>query len=171
VPFPVPFAPDVTEIHAALLVATQEQPAPAVTVTVPLVLADVVRFTEAGEIVGEQVVPAWMTVNDCPAIVTVPVRDVVFGFAAISYETAPLPLPGAPAVTVIHGALLVAVQSHPEAAVTVTVPDDAAEVARFTDDGEIVNAQGAPAWLTVNVCPPIVSVPVRDVDAGFAATL
>jgi hypothetical protein len=35
VPFPVPLAPDVTEIHDALLTAVQVQPLPAVTVTLP----------------------------------------------------------------------------------------------------------------------------------------
>ena len=35
VPFPVPVAPDVTVIHGVLLTATQVQPAPAVTITLP----------------------------------------------------------------------------------------------------------------------------------------
>ena len=36
-PFPVPDAPDVTVSHGALLFAVHVQPAPAVTVTVPVV--------------------------------------------------------------------------------------------------------------------------------------
>lgn len=38
-PFPVPLAPDVMVIHGAWLAAVHAQPAPAVTVTVPVVAA------------------------------------------------------------------------------------------------------------------------------------
>jgi hypothetical protein len=83
-----------------------------------------------------------------------------------------LPLPEAPAVTVNQlVALLTAVQLQPVPAVTVTVPVVAADVARFDDVGAIVNVQGAPACVTVKVCPPIVIVPVRDTVVVFAATL
>jgi hypothetical protein len=83
-----------------------------------------------------------------------------------------LPLPLAPAVTVIHDvALLTAVQLQPLPAETVTVPVAAAEDVRFDDAGEIVKEQGAPAWVTVNVCPPMVIVPVREAVAVLAATL
>jgi len=82
-----------------------------------------------------------------------------------------LPLPEAPAVTVIQASLLVAVQLHPVPAVTVTVPVVATDVVRFDEVGAIVNVQGAPAWVTVKVCPPIVIVLVRDVVPALAATL
>jgi hypothetical protein len=82
-----------------------------------------------------------------------------------------LPLPEAPAVTVIHASLLTAVQLQPVPAVTVTVPVVAAEVARFDDVGAIVNVQGAAACVTVNVWPPIVIVPVRELVLALAATL
>lgn len=90
-------------------------------------------------------------------------------FAVTSYETVPVPLLFAPPVTVIHAALLTAVHVHPVPAVTDTVPLVAAGEARFAESGETMNWHGAPGWVTVNVCPPIVSVPVR---AGpvFAAT-
>jgi len=68
-------------------------------------------------------------------------------------------------------ALLAAVQLHPVAAVTVTVPVVAADVVRFDEVGEIANVHGAPAWVTVKVCPPIVIVPLRDVVPVLAATL
>src|SRR6185295_590671 len=55
----------------------------------------------------------------------------------------PLPVPDAPAVTVIQPTLLAAVQVHPVPAVTVTLPVVAADVARFDDVGEIVGAQGS----------------------------
>ena len=82
-----------------------------------------------------------------------------------------MPLPEAPALIVIHVSLLAAVQLHPVPAVTVTVPVAAADVVRFDEVGAMVKVHGAPAWVTVNVCPPIVIVPVRDVVPAFAATL
>ena len=83
-----------------------------------------------------------------------------------------MPLPFAPALIVIHEvALLVAVQLQPVAAVTLTVPVVAVDDVRFDDVGEIVNVQGAPACVMVNVLPAIVIVPVRDVVPVFAATL
>ena len=82
-----------------------------------------------------------------------------------------MPLPDAPALIVIHVALLAAVQLQPAPAVTVTVPVAATDVVKFDEVGEIVNVQGAPAWVTVKVCPPIVIVPVREVVQVFAATL
>ena len=62
---------------------------------------------------------------------------------------------------VIHAALLVAVQAQPAAAVTVTEPV-APAAATLAEAGEIVGAHVAPAWMTVKVLPPMVSVPVRD---------
>jgi len=82
-----------------------------------------------------------------------------------------LPLPLAPALIVSQVALLVAVQLQPVPAVTVTVPVVATDDVRFDDAGKIVNEHGAPACVTVKVCPPIVIVPVRDVVDVFAATL
>jgi len=81
-----------------------------------------------------------------------------------------LPLPLAPALTVIQASLLAAVQLQPVPAVTVTVPVVATDEVRFDEAGAIVIVQGAPACVTVNVCPPIVSVPVRDVVPVFAVT-
>ena len=82
-----------------------------------------------------------------------------------------MPLPDAPALIVIHASLLTAVQLQPVPAVTVTVPVAATDVVRFDDVGAMVNVQGAPAWVTVKVCPPIVIVPLRDVVPVLAATL
>ena len=72
---------------------------------------------------------------------------------------------------VIQASLLVAVQLQPVPAVTVTVPVVAVEDVRFDDVGAMVNVQGAPAWVTVKVCPPTVIVPVRDEVLVLAATL
>ena len=83
-----------------------------------------------------------------------------------------MPLPEAPAVTVNQlVALLTAVQLQPVPAVTVTVPVVAAADVRLDDVGEMVNVHGAPACVTVKVCPPMVIVPVRDTVLVFAATL
>ena len=62
-----------------------------------------------------------MTVNVCPAIVSVPLRSAP-GFGAMPNVTLPSPLPVAPDVTVIQGALLVAVHAHPEPLVTADDP-------------------------------------------------
>ena len=75
----------------------------------------------------------------------------------------------APALTVIQVALLVAAQAQPVAAVTATLPVPAVDVT-FADAGDIVGVQGAAACVTVNVFPPMVRVPVRDVAVVFAAT-
>jgi hypothetical protein len=119
-PFPVPDAPDVTASHVgALLIAVHVQPAPAVTVTVPVV-ALAVTFWLGGAIEYMQGA-AWLTVNVWPAIVIVPLRaDPVL--AATLNPTDPLPVPDAPDVTLIHCTPLVAVHVHPAPAVTVTVP-------------------------------------------------
>jgi len=82
-----------------------------------------------------------------------------------------LPLPLAPALIVIQASLLAAVQLQPVPAVTVTVPVVATDDVRFDEVGAIVNVHGAPACVTVKVCPATVIVPVRDVVPVLAATL
>lgn len=115
-------------------------------------------------------VPACVTVKSCPAIVMVPVRELAAVFAARLIVTVPLPLPLAPATIVIQDVELDAVHAQPLVAVTVTLsvpppcPTD-------TLDGLMLYAQGCPACVTVNVCPPIVIVPVLGELPVFAATL
>lgn len=55
---PVPFAPAVTDSHAAFVVAVHVQPAVAVTLTVPVVATDDVRSDDTGEIEKEHGAPA-----------------------------------------------------------------------------------------------------------------
>jgi hypothetical protein len=62
---------------------------------------------------------AWLTVNGCPAIVSVPVRAGPESAAAVNV-TVPFPLPLAPAVIVSQLSAVAAVQVHPAAVVTVT---------------------------------------------------
>ncbi len=54
-------------------------------------------------------------------MVNVPVRLVELLFALALYLTVPLPVPLAPDVTLIHDALLTAVQEHPDCEVTVSL--------------------------------------------------
>jgi hypothetical protein len=94
--------------------------------------------------------------------------------AATLNATAPLPVPVAPDVTVIHVALLTAVHAHVACVVTFTVPvPPAASTAWLVGAIVYVHAGGgggAAGCVTVNVWPPIVSVPVRAAPV-FAAAL
>lgn len=65
-----------------------------------------------------------LIVKVCPAIVMVPVpvRVNVPVLADTEYSTRPYPMPLLPELTVIHGALLTAVQLQPGNAVTSTRP-------------------------------------------------
>jgi len=82
VPLPDPLAPDVTEIHDALVAAVQPHPLVEVTATefVPPLDAD---DCDVGDTPNEHGAAACVTVTTVPAIVTVPVRVdvVVFGAA------------------------------------------------------------------------------------------
>ncbi len=170
-PLPEPDAPAVTVSHAVLLLtAVHAQPAGAVTATVPVPPFDT-TLCDVGEIVSVQVMPAWVTVKVFPAMVSVPVRDEVLVFAVALKLTLPLPEPEAPVVTVSHAVLLLtAVHAQPAGAVTATVPVPPFDTT-LCDVGEIVSVQVIPAWVTVNVLPAIVSVPMRDDVPVFAAAL
>jgi hypothetical protein len=105
-------------------------------------------------------------------MVSVPVRAAPV-FAAVLKPTAPLPLPLAPDVMLIHEALLVVVHAQPLAVDTATGPPAPPVSARDSLVGVIEKSHGAACaapWLTVNVSPAIVSVPVRAAPV-FAATL
>jgi hypothetical protein len=156
--------------HESLEVAVQLHPAPALTATTPVVAVANARFDEVGEIENVQGAPAWLTVNVWPPIVIVPVRESPV-LAATLYVTVPFPVPVPPDAMVIHGALVVATQLQLALAVTPTVPLVAADVVKSAETGEIVNVHGAPAWVTVKVCPAIVIVPLRDVVSVFTSTL
>jgi len=69
---------------------------------------------------------------------------------------------------VIQLALLAAVHAQPDPPVTVTLPVPAAATADALVAPSVYVQ--APAWLTVNVCPPIVIVPVCDVLLVRAVT-
>jgi hypothetical protein len=100
----------------------------------------------------------WLTVNVRPAMVNVPLRagPVV---AATANWTVPFPFRLPALVIVIHEALLVAVHSHPATVVTATVPEPPVFA---TDDESGLMPKRQPLFcLTVKVCWPTRSVPVR----------
>jgi hypothetical protein len=80
----------------------------------------------------------------------------------------PVPLPGV--TPVIHRALIVAVHAHPGVAViTMGVPAPP----RAANDWDVWSSeyeQAAACWVTVNVCPATVSVPVRALPLGCSDT-
>lgn len=83
--------------------------------------------------------------------------------------TLPEPDPVAPATTVIHAALLLAVHAQPEPALTVLEPVPP-ELPNVWPVGTAEYEQAAPDCVTVKIAPAIVSVPVRlDVEV-LAAT-
>lgn len=75
-------------------------------------------------------------------IVTVPVRELVPVLAATWSVTVPLPSPVAPALTLIHEALLVATQGQTALAVTVTLAEPPA-AGSDTFVAEMVGGQDA----------------------------
>ena len=116
-----------------------------------------------------QETPAWVKVKVWPAMVIVPLREVVEVLAVNEKLTVPLPELLPPAVTVIQAAPLLAVQEHPLPEVTPTLPLPAVEATEALA-GEIAYVQGAPACVTVKVCPATVMVSEREVVDVFAAT-
>ena len=152
-------------IHVLLLCAVQGQPVPEVTPNVPV--------PPAPEIVAETgliayVHPsAWLIVDVSPATVIVPVRAGPL-LAATKTFTGPLPAPVAPNVIEIHALLLVAVQVQLLPAVTLIAPPPPpfgnVPVLWFIEYMH-------PSWLTVNVCPATVIVPVRLAPLVFPATV
>jgi hypothetical protein len=120
---PLPDPDPETVIQPAVVEADQVQPACVVTPIVPVVV-DAGTISVVGENVYEQA-RFCVTVNVDPAIVIVPVRLVVPVFAATVYVAVPFPLP-VDEVT-IHGAPLTAVHAQPAAALTVMLPEPAAD--------------------------------------------
>jgi hypothetical protein len=164
---PLPVLPDPTLSHAALLIVLHAQVLGVVTVTATLSpAAGEVRLV--GAIVNVHGAPAWVTLNVCPAIVTEPVRCAVPVLAAT--VTLTLPLPVLPDPTLNQTALLVVLQAQVLGPVTATatLSPPAGEV-RLA--GAIEKVQGAPSCVTLNVCPAIVTDPVRCAVPVLAATV
>jgi len=146
VPLPLPLAPEVTVIQAALLAAVHAQPVAVVTLTEPEPpLA--VKVWLAGLMVNEQP-ELWVTVKVWPATVIVPVLCEP-GLAATEKFTTPLPEPLAPELIVIQASLLAAVHEQPVAVVTFTLPVPPLAVKLWVV-GLMVNEQPL-AWVRVKV--------------------
>src|SRR5262245_54130240 len=114
------------------------------------------------------VAAAWLTLIATPPTVNAAEREFVPVFAAIVYDAVPEPVPDP--VIVAHDAFDDDDHEQLDEVVTVIVPVAAVGDA-VIDVGDTVKVHGAAACVTVNVCPPIVIVPVRDVVTLFAATL
>jgi hypothetical protein len=85
-------------------------------------------------------------------------------------EAVPLPSPLVAPTNVNHDALLVAVHVQPVTPVIVADVEPPAALAENAV-GATVNEQGAPACVTVKICPAIVSDPTRWFVVVLAATL
>ena len=155
-PVPLPLAPDEMVIHGTLLAAVHGQPSPVETPTVFLApLAGTLAPLDASAIAHPL---PWLTVNVWPPIVSAADRATLV-VAAAAYWTAPLPLPFAPAVTVSHEALLLAVHGHPSPAVTATLPEPPAD-GTFAAVGAIEIEHPLPC-VTVTCVPATLMVPLR----------
>lgn len=146
VPLPEPLAPPATVTQPAPLVA--DQPHPVVVVTARLAgPPPAATACVEGEMVNVQFAPDWVTVNVCPAMVSVPVRGVVAVVAATAKLTVPIPEPEALEVTDSQDALLTALHAHPDPAVTarLALPPGAA------NDCVVVEIEGAHGAVNANV--------------------
>jgi hypothetical protein len=119
-PVPEPFAPLVIVTQLRALVAVQEQPAEAVTLTEPDP-PEGPSDNVVGEQANVQVRPDWPTTNDWSPMVIVPERALEELFVVRPKFTVPLPVPLLPVVTTSQAESLVAVQAHAAAAVTLTL--------------------------------------------------
>ena len=100
VPLPLPLPPAVIEIHGALLLALQAQPAGAATETAPVPPAGATDC-DSGDIAKVHASPC-VTVTVCPATVSVPERGGPVDAATLN-EIVPPPLPFASDAIAIHG--------------------------------------------------------------------
>lgn len=170
-PLPLPVDPDAMAIHETLPAAVQLQPALVETAMGVPAPAPATMDWLVGLIEYVQVA-ACVTVNVWPAMVSVPFRAAP-ELAATLKLTFPGPVPLAPEVTVIHGALLDADHAHPDVVDMLTcVP---APPAAATDwlvgliEKEHVGATWFVAWFTVIVWLAIESEPTRAISV-LAAT-
>ena len=112
-----------------------------------------------------------VTVNVFPPAAIVALRTLPVLTATVN-ATVPLPVPDCPAVTVIQGALVVAVHAHVFADEVIAIEPTPPTAPKNSDVGEIENVHaggGAAACAMVKVFPATVSVPLRAAPA-FAAT-
>lgn len=158
VPLPVPAVGE-TPSQIALDVALQPQLPPLTVTANDSPVAGDVRV--AGEMVNAQLLDAaCVTVKSWPAMLIVPLRCAP-GFGATTTFTAPEPVPVLAPLNVSHAALLndIHAQADPVVTETVVVSPAAGEL-RTVGERPKVQAVLA-AWVTENVWPAMVMVPVR----------
>src|SRR5206468_4252463 len=142
----------------------------AVTATLPGPPASVIDcVVGAIEYVHDGAAADCVTVNACPAIVSVPVRAAP-AFALTVNATVPLPLPEPPLEIAIQLAFDAAVHAQPALVANATEPLPPAAV-NDALVGAMAYAQEMPACATAKVRPAIVSEPWRVAWPEFAATL
>ena len=116
-------------------------------------------------------VPLSVTVNVCPAIVNVPVREAATVLAATSKWTVPLPRPLAPDDTLSHVSLAAAVQTQASPAETVTWPLPPLALNDCVS-GEIAKVHGDfPSWRIRKGWLATINVTSRAVSAPFSSTV
>ena len=119
-PLPVRLLPPVKVIQLALLATVHAHALVVVTVVLPVPPA-ATTLCDVGDRLKLQL-PACDTVKVCPAMVSVPVRELVPVLAATVKATLPLPVRLLPPVKVIQLALLATVHAHALVVVTVVLP-------------------------------------------------
>jgi len=118
---PLPLRPPVAVSQPTLLAVLHEQPAAVATATDAVLAVD----GRANAVLESEYVhgtPACATVTVWPATVSRPLRGVPAVFAATEKRATPTPARLVGPVSVIHPALLFAVQAQPLAVVTVMLP-------------------------------------------------
>ena len=139
-PDPVPEAPEVMEIHCALLDAVQPQADVVATPTWLPVLAAAATDRLVGLSANEQAAAAWLTVSVWLPTTSVPTRAApVLG--AAENAALPLPLPLVPDPTDSQGTVLLTVHAQPEGAAMAIGRFDAPPAATACDVGLIETLQ------------------------------
>jgi hypothetical protein len=108
-----------------------------------------------------------------PAAVMVPVRLEELGLAETAYTSVPAPVPLAPLESVIQLAVVVEVLAdwHPDGVAPIAMAPVPPSAVKLWLEGEMLNVQGLPCWVTVNVRPATVSDPVLASGPVLAATV
>ena len=131
---------EVIVIHGALETAVQVQPAPVLTVKLPVPpLAGIAGLFIAE---SEYVQPLdWVTINSLPPTVIFPVRAGLTLGATVKVTT-PFPVPGEPLLIVIHESVVTAVQVQPALlVVTLKLPVPPVGSGKLVPVGESVIVQ------------------------------
>ena len=145
VPLPEPPGLLVTAIQLAPLLAVHVHPAAAVTENDPVPPAAGTAWLTGDTAYEHEGAAAWLIVKVCPPTPMVPLRELVVVFAAALKATLPLPEPLAPLVRVIQLAPLLAVQVHPDAAVTENDPVPPAAATAWLAGDTVYEHEGAAA--------------------------